>query len=228
MSRLFEQDFFVKAPVERVWRALTTPAEMEKWLGMKVLSFEPRVGGKVHLEGLHPGELTAFEPPNTFTWSWDPDNGTQPVVETLTLYPEEGGTRIHLHSVLNGRWGEDPLFRGGNIAGWLDWMEGLAGWVERGEAVSSEPFGLLGAGLGAEERDGAERLFVKTVKVGGAAEAAGLQVGDLLISWDSTPLSQVSTFWRLLWHSPGGTRIRFGVERGTRHLEVEVVLGARG
>lgn len=225
MSRLFEQDFFFKASVERVWQALTTPEQMEKWLGMKVLAFEPRLGGKVHIEGLHPGELTNFEPPHTFTWSWDPDNGTEPVVETLTLYAEEGGVRIHLHSVLTGRWGENPLYRGGNIGGWLNWMEDLAAWVERGVAVRSAPYGMLGAGLGAESIGEVDRIFIKTVKAGGAAEAAGLQVGDLLRSWNGQSLDQASTFWRLLWKSPAGTKVCLGVERGGASVEAELVLG---
>lgn len=55
MSRVYEEDFFVKASVERVWQALTTPAEMEKWLGMKVLSFEPRQGGRIEVDGLSGG-----------------------------------------------------------------------------------------------------------------------------------------------------------------------------
>lgn len=224
MSRLFEHDFFFKASVERVWTALTTPELMEKWLGHRVLAFEPQVGGKVHLEGLHPGELTKWEPPYSFTWSWDPDNGTEPVVETLTLHEEEGGVRIHLHSVMTGKWGSDPMFRGGSIAGWLNWMEGLAAWLERGEVASTERFGLLGAGLGAEEVGEGERIFIKSVKAGGPAEAAGLQVGDTLTSWDGQALSLVSTLYRCLWKSLAGTKVRLGVERGGAALETEIVL----
>jgi uncharacterized protein YndB with AHSA1/START domain len=228
MSRLFEQDFVFKASIERVWQALTTPAEMEKWLGSKVLAFEPRVGGKVHIEGLHAGELTAFEPPRTFTWSWDPVDGTEPVIETLTLHEEEGGVRIHLHSVLTGRWADDPMFRGGNIGGWLNWMEDLAAWVERGEEASTEPYGLLGAGLGAESNGESDRIFVKSVKAGGPAEAAGLQVGDVLRSWNGQALQQVSTLYRIMWRCPAGTMVRLEVERAGAPLVAELVLAARG
>jgi uncharacterized protein YndB with AHSA1/START domain len=227
MSRLFEQDFVFKASIERVWQALTTPTEMERWLGMKVIYFEPHQGGRVQFEGLALGHLTEFDPPHTFTWSWDPEKGTEPMAETLVLTDEDGGTRIHLHSVLTGRWAEDPLYRGGNLAGWLDWMAGLAGWVERGEAVSSEPSGLLGAGLGAKVEDDRERVFIKTVTAGGAAEAAGLQVGDLLTSWDGEPLEQVYTFWHHLWHSPAGTNIRLGVDRDGVAVEAKLVLAPR-
>lgn len=224
MSRLYEHDLFFKASVERVWQALTTPELMEKWLGQKVIAFEPQVGGKVHLEGLHPGALTKWEPPYTFTWSWDPDNGTEPVVETLTLHEEEGGVRIHLHSVLTGRWSSDPLFRGGAIAGWLNWMEALAAWLERGEVASAERFGILGAGLGAESVGETERIFIKTVKAGGPAEAAGIQVGDLLTSWNGVALQAVSTLYKVLWKSPAGTRVRLGIGRGGATLETEIVL----
>lgn len=227
MSRLFEQDFFLKASVERVWQALTTPAEMEKWLGMKVIWFEPRVGGKVQFEGLTLGQLTEFDPPHTFTWSWDPDNGTEPQTETLTLHAENGGTRIHLRSVQTGRWADNLLYRGGNVAGWLMWMESLGRWMERGEEAWSEPFGLLGAGLGAREEGELERVFIKSVKEGGAAEAAGLQAGDVLTAWNGTALTQVLTFWLLQWNSPAGTRVRLEVDRGGEQVETEVVLAPR-
>lgn len=103
MSRLFEEDFFFKASVERVWQALTTPEGNGEVAGLQGARFEPRVGGSVHLEGLHPGELTAFEPPHTFTWAWDPDDGSEPVVETLTLEAVEGGTRIRFGVERDGR-----------------------------------------------------------------------------------------------------------------------------
>lgn len=79
----------------------------------------------------------------------------------------------------------------------------------------------------AEEHGAVERLLVKSVKAGGASEAAGLLVGDVLTTWDGQPLDQVATFWRLLWSSPAGRRIHLGVERTGEAVELELVLAAR-
>jgi hypothetical protein len=127
---------------------------------------------------------------------------------------EDGGTRIHLHSFQAGRWGDDLMYRGGIIGGWRMWMTAVAGWVERGEVLSSAHMGALSAGLGAREEGGAERIYITKLTADGTADLAGVQVGDVLLKWNEQPLDEVATFWQLLWRSPAGARVRFGLETG--------------
>jgi uncharacterized protein YndB with AHSA1/START domain len=228
MSRILEKDHFFRAPVERVWQALTTPSEMSLWLGMRVVELDLQPGGILKVEGLHPGEITAVEAPRKLAWAWDPENGTEPGRETITLHAEEGGTRLHLHSVSIGRWADDRLYFGGNEAGWENWLEDLAALVDEGKVSAPEgPNGSFQFGLKAEA-DGADRdrLSVKSVVPGGAAEAAGLAVGDLLVAWDGQPLDRASAWWKRAWRTSPGQKVRLSVRRGDSAFEAEVVLAA--
>ncbi len=226
MTRQFEKDVFFKAPVERVWQAITTPEQMQVWIGHKVVAFEPRVGGTVHLEGLFPGKVAVFEPPYRFGWEWDPDNGTEPGTEILTLYPEDGGTRLHLVSIACGRWADKPMYFGGNEAGWLDWLEAMQSLVHTGTASLHYGGGRLTAGVDAEETASGCRLFITKVAPGGAAEQAGVQAGDTLLSWNGHHLDRPATFWRHAWRGNPGDRVVLELERSGQLIHAELTLQA--
>lgn len=224
MSRMLEKEYLFRAPVERVWAALTTPSDMSRWMGMQV-ELEPRVGGMIKAGPLHPGVIQVFEPPHRLQWAWDPSDGTEPLVETITLYAEEGGTRLHLRSVAVGKWSANLMYWGANVSGWELWLEAMAGWVENGVAASDAPHGVLGAGFRAEEQDGVQRIFVRTVREGGPAARAGVQPGDTLKGWNGQPVPDTTTFWNLLRRSRPGERVRLELERGGAPVVAELVLG---
>ncbi|MFZ5817004.1 MAG: SRPBCC domain-containing protein [Bacillota bacterium] len=224
MNRVFEKEYLFRASVERVWQALTDPEEMSRWMGHRVIALELRPGGRLEVEGLHAGTIRELEPPRRMVWAWDPDDGSQPMVETITLHPADGGTRVEVHVVAQGRWAEDLMYFSGVEAGWEGWLQAINQLIETGTVPEEQGGGLLEASLGAEEIDGKHRLFVKRVKPGGAAEAAGLQVGDTLRSWNGKPLERVATFWRLFWSSPPGAQVRLEVERSGQLLTLELVL----
>jgi uncharacterized protein YndB with AHSA1/START domain len=64
-----------KHPVDKVWRAITEPAQLSQWFPSD-MEFEPRVGGTVHFvfrEGQAPpseGVVMAYDPPRLFEYSW--------------------------------------------------------------------------------------------------------------------------------------------------------------
>lgn len=225
MSRQFEQECFIQAPPERVWRALTDPAEMAKWMGREVEA-EPRPGGRLHVAGLHPGFIVEFDPPRRLVWSWDPDDGTEPNTETITLEPESGGTRLRVTVEARGKWATDLMYFGGIEAGWQDWLDALAGWVVRGEETRDEPMGLFNAGLAAEPAGAGQRLFVKSLRPGGAADLAGVREGDTIRAIDGRLIERVADFWRVIWHRPPGARVRLDLQRDGRPVTVEVTLAA--
>jgi uncharacterized protein YndB with AHSA1/START domain len=64
---------------ERVWRAVTDPAELKQWFPSAVI-YEPRVGAPMQFDfgGEHdldvwPGEVLAWEPPSVFGFRWAED-----------------------------------------------------------------------------------------------------------------------------------------------------------
>lgn len=226
MTRQFEKDVFFKAPVERVWQALTTPEQMSVWMGHKVITFEPRVGGTCHLEGLFPGKVAVYEPPYRFGWEWDPDNGTEPGTETMTLYPEDGGTRLHLLSVSCGRWADKPMYYGGNEAGWMDWLEALQSLVHTGTASLHYGDARLHAGMDCEETAAGSRLFFTNIVPGGAAEQAGIQEGDTLVAWNGHRIERPATFYRHFWRANPGDRVALELERNGQPIHTEIIMQA--
>ena len=63
---------------------------------------------------------------------------------------------------------------------------------------------------------------------GGAGERAGLQAGDLIVSFDGQPVRIVEDlFTRLRNYAPGDT-VTLGIFRGVETLDVAVVLAGNG
>jgi uncharacterized protein YndB with AHSA1/START domain len=91
----------IDAPRERVFELFTTPERLVEWWP-EAATFEPREGGKLHLEfegrGEVSGTVTRFEPPSALRFTWvrgvAPDIVTQVDVDLTEL--EDGGTRVEL------------------------------------------------------------------------------------------------------------------------------------
>ena len=99
-------------PVERVWSAVSTPAELRHWFPSSV-ELEPTVGGAIHFADdphMEPttGTVLAFEPPRRLAFTWGDDE----LHLSLAALPE-GGTELTLINVLEAR---DTAAR--NAAGW--------------------------------------------------------------------------------------------------------------
>jgi uncharacterized protein YndB with AHSA1/START domain len=55
-------------PVERVWRAVTEPAELERWF-VATVPWGPELGETWEAFGQR-GEITRLEPPHVIEWNW--------------------------------------------------------------------------------------------------------------------------------------------------------------
>lgn len=104
-------------PPERVWRALTEPAELGVWL--MPTDFTPRAGSRFTFDarpelGIVDGEVLAVEPPRLLRCRWSGVFGD--TVVTFTLVPVEGGTRLRVEHT---GWGEaGRAHRDGFDQGW--------------------------------------------------------------------------------------------------------------
>jgi len=120
-------------PPERVWRALTDPAELAIWL-VAAAELEPRLDGAVTLrwagDAAATGRIVVWQPPEELAYTWDEGEGESLVRFSLTA--DGDGTRVVLtHERI------DSL--SGFGAGWhahLDMLEGLldgrpVDWQER-------------------------------------------------------------------------------------------------
>lgn len=79
------------ASPDEVWDALTTAERINRWL--MPVSGDLRLGGRYQLEGNAGGEITACEPPERLSVTWEYD-GTSWVDATLT--PDGTKTRLRL------------------------------------------------------------------------------------------------------------------------------------
>jgi uncharacterized protein YndB with AHSA1/START domain len=106
-----EVDQFLPHPPARVWRALTDPARLARWLMPN--DFVPVVGSRFTFrtqpqpgfDGIVQCEVLALEPARLMRWSWR--GGTLDSTVTWTLAPEGDGTRLFLRH--EGFDPDDPL-----------------------------------------------------------------------------------------------------------------------
>lgn len=111
----------IDAPVERVWRALTEAAELERWFPLEA-KVEPGAEGRIWMSwGNEFGawsEILAWEPPHRLAISWSWGAGEAQVTDYRL---EARGGRTHLRVVTSG------FPEGGD---WADLVEGTRlGWV---------------------------------------------------------------------------------------------------
>jgi uncharacterized protein YndB with AHSA1/START domain len=107
--KTIEKHVFLRAPRERVWRAITTPEEFGAWFGVKITgSFEP--GARVPMVAtIEPCKdenfyviIDRIEPQRLFSWRWHPgmprpevNYETEPMTTvTFELEDAEGGTNL--------------------------------------------------------------------------------------------------------------------------------------
>jgi uncharacterized protein YndB with AHSA1/START domain len=127
------QSIDIAAPVERVWRVLTSEGLVEEWLGC--LGYRAVVGTVFYMQpdaarraagdatGATHCELLALEPPVLMTFSWFMP-GTPKTTVNIALAPERGGTRVTL---THSGWDQfDPdqvrAIRDGLDGGWSSFV----------------------------------------------------------------------------------------------------------
>jgi uncharacterized protein YndB with AHSA1/START domain len=106
---------------ERVWRAVTDPAELREWFPSEVI-YEPRVGAPMQFDfgGAHgidawPGEVLEWEPPRVFAFAWGSD------VLRFELSPADSGTLL----VFTHAFAHEPGKPARDAAGWEACLEAL-------------------------------------------------------------------------------------------------------
>jgi uncharacterized protein YndB with AHSA1/START domain len=120
------QSVEIEATPERVFRLLTEPEQLVKWLP-EAASFEPRVGGRVHLvfaQGEAWGEVTRFAPPHAlaFTWIREAVPDVPTTVEITITDLGEGRCRVDL---VHSGWDAMPdgaRWRTAHAVGWSHFL----------------------------------------------------------------------------------------------------------
>jgi uncharacterized protein YndB with AHSA1/START domain len=140
---------FIAAPPERVFQAMTDPAQLMRWWGQKGryqhsgCEMDVRVGGKWMSTGTGvdgtpykvEGEYLEVDPPHALTYTWKPSfqNFDESTV-SWRLEPADGGTLLKLrHFGLSAQEKARKDYAGG----WPTVLSWLRGYLERGEVVDT-------------------------------------------------------------------------------------------
>lgn len=137
MNLSIEKTLELDAPPERVWRALTEPAELAAWFGDTAeLELRPGGGGWFGWDshGRFAVRVETVDPPHRLAWRWcnKPDSpideGPSTLVEWRLTARPGGGTRLELRE--SGF--ETPRHWQENTQGWTSELTELVTHLETG------------------------------------------------------------------------------------------------
>jgi uncharacterized protein YndB with AHSA1/START domain len=144
-----EKEIFIKAPRQRVWRALTDAGEFGEWFRVKLTGQQFASGKSIAGPVLHPGyehltwsvTVEKIEPERVFSWRWCPhaidpnrDYSKEPTtLVTFELEERPGGTLL---KVTESGFDQVPIERRetayrGNSQGWAIQMGNIERYVSQ-------------------------------------------------------------------------------------------------
>jgi uncharacterized protein YndB with AHSA1/START domain len=100
-------------PIERVWRAVTEPAELARWFVGEV-AWKPEAGETFEALGER-GSVTALEPPRLLAWTWGVER------YRFELTPDGDGCILVFTHIFNAELG--PAWQ--HAAGWETYFNRL-------------------------------------------------------------------------------------------------------
>ena len=134
MARIIEHEVEYPHPPEKVWRALTEPAQIARWFpaawGRTTTDFQPVVGATFRMDaekkrgwrGSVTGKVLEVVPQRrlVYTWAGSPQEDIEPTRVEWTLESTPNGTRLRFIYTLS------PQFTG--LTGWMAEKGAGASW----------------------------------------------------------------------------------------------------
>jgi uncharacterized protein YndB with AHSA1/START domain len=126
-----EKEMVIKAPVDKVWAALTDPGTIGAWMDDDSVKVSLKVGGKYALfGGVTTGKFTAVEMPSVLEYTWRQAEWEKSEPDTLVrweLEPDGKKTKLRLiHSLFADRQGRDDHDEGWDVY----FLDPMKEWLE--------------------------------------------------------------------------------------------------
>ncbi len=141
-SRTVRNQYYVRAPPRKVFRAITDPKRITRWFADRA-ELSARKGGRYRFEWTdgptHAGTLLEFVRGETvtFAWTWPGLEAAGTTRLKLAVAPKGRGTIVRLtHSRLPAGRKWDALFVG-SVWGWTYFMMNLKSVLETGHDLRS-------------------------------------------------------------------------------------------
>jgi uncharacterized protein YndB with AHSA1/START domain len=229
----------IQASPGEVYRAFTHPATLEQWLCDEA-SVEARPGGHVFLRWFNGyyavGEFTDLQRDKSLTFTWHGRGHQAPSQVHVVLDPYRTGTHITLtHQGIGSGWNQ-PFYGDAALHDWATSLENLQSILETGYdlRITRRPMvGLYGGStLDAETAvtlglPVSQGLVLQGFVPGMAAERAGLQDGDVLVSLAGTPITDFNSIGTALTGRQAGEQVEAVIYRGGQRQPIQIKLSGR-
>lgn len=141
IGRTLEKEIFIKASPQRVFQALTTKEELERWFLVKA-EVDLRPGGAIMFEWgpgmVEVGKILVCEPPHRLSYTWEAME-PGPTTITFELMAEDDGTHLRLiHTGIGEGEDWDTYYNSVN-SGWSAHLVDLTSQLETGTCPSPGP-----------------------------------------------------------------------------------------
>lgn len=135
-EHVIQRSIWIAAARERVWQAVTDPAQIQQWFSptipWKVSALG--IGGKIYAEGYESqmGIIEVLDAPRAFGYRWTSADEPITTLTTFTLDEENGGTRVTISETMSGDLSDAAIRArlGGNENGWQIALENIQAYLE--------------------------------------------------------------------------------------------------
>ena len=237
-KRVLKMERTVQSGTEHVFAALTDEIRLQEWLCDRAWT-DPQTGGRYALRWpsgheVH-GTFVELDAPEEIVMIWQGSGEPGPTLVEWELEESHGGTQIELkHSGFGSgpRW--DAAYAEAE-KGWAAALENLQATLEDGQDLRVLRRPSLGVGVDGMDAQQAEKegiavdtgVYITVVTGESAAEAAGVQKGDVIVAVGEHEVTDVDSLTTALGTLRAGDAVPLGLVRKQERLTVQATLKPR-
>lgn len=142
-KKTITKERFIKATPERVFKALTEKAQLERWF-VQQADIELKPGGAIRTNWMpdmgERGTIQEVVPGHSFVFTWEGDFSPQPTTLAFRLKEQDGGTLLSFtHSGIGEGAGWEAYATIDKA--WDAHLQDLTSWIETGSCPAPGPRG---------------------------------------------------------------------------------------